>query len=87
MAAFLDGVDPALLEPPVNVLRLTLHPDGMAGRTMDLAEFCVESCFPADPETADVLRDLAERNERMTDRLLRFALVGLQRIAKPLHVD
>ena len=24
-----DGVDPALLEPPINVLRLTAHPDGL----------------------------------------------------------
>ena len=27
-----EGVAPALLEPPVNVLRLTLHPEGMAPR-------------------------------------------------------
>jgi hypothetical protein len=24
-----DGVDPALLEPPVNMLRLAVHPDGL----------------------------------------------------------
>ncbi|HEX7085635.1 MAG TPA: helix-turn-helix transcriptional regulator [Vicinamibacterales bacterium] len=28
----LAGIAPALLEPPVNVLRLTLHPDGLADR-------------------------------------------------------
>lgn len=28
----LDGVDPALLTPPVNVLRVSLHPDGLASR-------------------------------------------------------
>jgi len=33
----LDGVDPALLEPPVNVLRLGLHPRGLAPRTRNLA--------------------------------------------------
>jgi transcriptional regulator with XRE-family HTH domain len=33
------GADPALLEPPVNVLRLALHPDGMAARTANLAEW------------------------------------------------
>jgi hypothetical protein len=32
------GVDPALLEPPVNVVRLGLHPDGLAPRTKNLAE-------------------------------------------------
>ena len=34
----LDGVDPELLAPPVNVLRLTLHPDGVAPRIENLAE-------------------------------------------------
>ncbi|MFD0470545.1 helix-turn-helix domain-containing protein [Nonomuraea thailandensis] len=34
-----EGVAPALLEPPVNVLRLALHPDGMARRVGNLAEW------------------------------------------------
>src|SRR5438309_578365 len=34
-----DGVDPRLLEPPVNVLRLSLHPDGMAPRIRNLAQW------------------------------------------------
>jgi transcriptional regulator with XRE-family HTH domain len=33
------GVDPALLQPPVNVLRLSLHPKGMAPRIVNLAEW------------------------------------------------
>ncbi len=33
------GVAPHLLEPPVNVLRLTLHPDGMAPRIANLPEW------------------------------------------------
>jgi transcriptional regulator with XRE-family HTH domain len=33
------GVDPALLRPPVNVLRLSLHPAGLATRTVNLAEW------------------------------------------------
>jgi transcriptional regulator with XRE-family HTH domain len=33
------GVDPALLRPPVNVLRLSLHPGGLAPRTVNLAEW------------------------------------------------
>lgn len=32
-------VDPALLEPPVNVLKVSLHPDGMAPRIANLAEW------------------------------------------------
>lgn len=35
---FLAGVAPHLLEPPVNVLRLALHPDGMAARITNLGE-------------------------------------------------
>jgi transcriptional regulator with XRE-family HTH domain len=33
------GVDPALLKPPVNVLRLSLHPQGMAPAIINLAEW------------------------------------------------
>jgi transcriptional regulator with XRE-family HTH domain len=35
----LAGVAPSLLDPPVNVLRLALHPDGMAPRIANLAEW------------------------------------------------
>jgi MmyB-like transcription regulator ligand binding domain len=33
---FKEGVDPALLEPPINLLRYTLHPDGLARRVRNL---------------------------------------------------
>jgi hypothetical protein len=33
------GVAPELLEPPVNVLRVSLHPDGMAPRIANLGEW------------------------------------------------
>ncbi|GAB0107679.1 helix-turn-helix transcriptional regulator [Nocardia sp. JMUB6875] len=39
IALFLPGVDPALLQPPVNALRLTLHPDGLADRIINLAQW------------------------------------------------
>lgn len=35
----LDGVAPSLLEPPVNVLRLSLHPQGLAPRIRNLPEW------------------------------------------------
>lgn len=35
----LAGVDPSLLKPPVNVLRLSLHPRGLAPRIVNLAEW------------------------------------------------
>jgi transcriptional regulator with XRE-family HTH domain len=39
LALMSDGVDAALLEPPVNVLRVSLHPDGLAPRIANLAEW------------------------------------------------
>jgi transcriptional regulator with XRE-family HTH domain len=36
---FMDQVPPELLKPPINVLRASLHPDGMAGRIVNLAEW------------------------------------------------
>lgn len=38
-AVLSEGAAPALLEPPINVLRLALHPDGMARRVENLAEW------------------------------------------------
>lgn len=37
--AMLDGVSPQLLVAPVNVLRLSLHPEGLAPRIENLAEW------------------------------------------------
>ncbi len=34
-----EGVDPALLAPPVNVMRLSLHPNGLSPRILNLAEW------------------------------------------------
>ena len=39
VAALLNGVAPDLLQPPVNVLRLSLHPDGLGRRIVNLAEW------------------------------------------------
>lgn len=39
MGAFVGECAPHLLEPPVNVLRLSLHPDGMASRIVNLAQW------------------------------------------------
>ncbi len=39
MEPLLEGADPALLAGPVNVLRLALHPDGISGRIVNLAEW------------------------------------------------
>jgi len=39
IALLTEGVAPELLEPPVNVLRASLHPDGMAPRIINLDEW------------------------------------------------
>jgi transcriptional regulator with XRE-family HTH domain len=39
VAPLLAGVDASLLQPPVNVLRLSLHPDGLAPRIVNLHEW------------------------------------------------
>jgi transcriptional regulator with XRE-family HTH domain len=39
LSVLTDGVAPELLEPPVNVLRLALHPRGLAARTLNLDDW------------------------------------------------
>jgi hypothetical protein len=39
MPRLLVGVDPVLMQPPVNVLRVALHPSGVAPRTVNLAQW------------------------------------------------
>lgn len=67
VGALLDGIDPALLQPPVNVLRLTLHPGGLAPRVVNLAELrghllerlARQASFTADPALAALHEELA----------------------------
>ena len=40
IAPFLAGVAPSLLAPPLNVMRLSFHPQGIAPLTVNLAEWC-----------------------------------------------
>lgn len=62
-ASLLDGVAAHLLEPPVNVLRVSLHPDGMAPRIRNLGQW-----------RAHLLEQLHRRIERTADaRLLALA--------------
>jgi hypothetical protein len=39
LAPLLEGLDPSLLAPPVNVLRLSLHPAGLAPRIDNLGQW------------------------------------------------
>jgi transcriptional regulator with XRE-family HTH domain len=60
VARLTDGCVPWLLEPPVNVLRLSLHPDGMAPRIRNLAEW-----------RTHVLHRLDEQATHLADPVLR----------------
>lgn len=55
-----DGCSATLLEPPINVLRLSLHPDGMATRIVNLGQW-----------RAHLLAQLHHRIERTNDARLR----------------
>jgi transcriptional regulator with XRE-family HTH domain len=39
VSALLAGVEPSLLQPPINVLRLSIHPGGLAPRIVNLTEW------------------------------------------------
>ena len=66
IARLVEGVAPDLLEPPVNVLRLSLHPDGLAPRIANLAQWRAhllarlarEAAATADPALAELLGEL-----------------------------
>ena len=60
IAPLLAGIaDASLLEPPVNVLRLSLHPGGLAPRIVNLAEW-----------RAHLLERLRRQNETFADPAL-----------------
>jgi transcriptional regulator with XRE-family HTH domain len=61
------GVAPELLEPPVNALRLTLHPDGLAPRIANLDQWSAhllerlrrQAAISGDPELEELRDELA----------------------------
>jgi transcriptional regulator with XRE-family HTH domain len=62
-----EGVAPDLLEPPINGMRLSLHPHGLAPRIANLAEWRAHLLFrlhrqvelTADPVLIDLLREVS----------------------------
>lgn len=67
IALLTDGVAPHLLKPPANVLRLSLHPAGMAPRIVNLAQWRShllgrlhrETVISGDPALAALHEELA----------------------------
>src|SRR5215207_3214510 len=68
IAPLIAGAAPHLLEPPVNVLRLSLHPEGVAPRIVNLAEWRAhlldrlsrEAVTSGDPALAALHEELAQ---------------------------
>ena len=66
VAPLLEGVPERLLGQPFNILRLAFHPEGLAPRTVNLAEWCAHllerlhrQCeATADPELLKLYQDL-----------------------------
>lgn len=66
IAPMMAGADPELLKPPLNVLRLTLHPKGLAPRVVNLHEWRAhlldrlrrEVELTADPGLGELLTEL-----------------------------
>lgn len=64
----LEGVAPELLEPPANGMRIALHPDGMASRTLNLPEWSAhllqrvrrEAQITGDPELGALYEELTD---------------------------
>jgi transcriptional regulator with XRE-family HTH domain len=67
VAVLTDGCDPALLTPPVNALRVSLHPGGMASRIANLPEWRAhilerlhrQGQATRDPRLAELLAELS----------------------------
>jgi hypothetical protein len=82
VAPLLAGVSPALLQPPVNVLRVGLHPEGLAPRTVNLPEWREHLLarlrrqveMSADPVLAELLRELTG-----------YKMPAPHRPARPVH--
>jgi transcriptional regulator with XRE-family HTH domain len=67
VSQLLAGADAELLQPPINVLRLSLHPAGLAPRIVNFAEW-----------RAHVLARLSRQVEVSADRVLTDLLVELR---------
>ncbi len=90
LGPLLEGIDDSLLEPPVNVLRLALHPAGLAPRILNLPQWRGHLLQRLDREIAvsgdSGLRDL--RHElRAYPGETETASPGAAEIMVELHLD
>ncbi|WP_017626199.1 helix-turn-helix domain-containing protein [Nocardiopsis chromatogenes] len=95
MAAFLEEVPPDLAGPPLNMLRATLHPKGLAPRIRNLAQWRAHVLRrvrrqldrTASPVLADLLAELSAYPAPAPDGTEEAPAPGrLDDIAVPMHV-
>jgi len=72
VAQFFTGVDESLLQPPVNVLRLTFHPRGLAPSILNLAQW-----------RAHLFERLSHQIEATADPVLASLLAELRNLPAP----
>jgi transcriptional regulator with XRE-family HTH domain len=93
VASLLAGVDPLLLSPPVNFVRLNLHPLGLAPRIINLAEWRQHLLtrlrqqidVTGDPALA-VLVEEASRYPNPASPIKRLKLRDFETLAVPLRL-
>jgi transcriptional regulator with XRE-family HTH domain len=88
------GADPSLLLPPVNVLRLSLHPQGLSPRIANLAEWRahllerlrrqIDLC--ADPVLVDLLQELQAYPGDGSRRMQAVPPTDLAGVVVPLRI-
>ena len=91
VAILTEQVSPKLLEPPVNVLRVALHPDGLAPQIVNFGEWHAHLLHrldrqveaSADPQLAALREELAGYDRQANDNDLSLA----NSIAVPLVLD
>ena len=91
VGAVLAGVAPEMLSPPLNVLRLSLHPRGLAPQIVNLADWkhhVLDRLRRQVEQSADpVLEMLAEELRRFPAPTSRAPAAAVSPIAVPLILD
>ena len=89
-----DGVAPELLKPPINALRLSLHPKGVAPRIANLAEWQAHLLarlrrqidLTADPVLVELLKEVTAYRAPVSTDTMDYAIVVPFKISTPAGV-
>jgi transcriptional regulator with XRE-family HTH domain len=101
LALLSEGVDPALLAPPANALRVCLHPDGLAPRIANLGEYGAhlvgrlarQAALAPDPAIDELLAELrgyagasAQGSGALEPAELLFAPLSMRALGRDLRM-